>query len=170
MRKVYCLSIYSRYLVKSFAFSTIPCAFPHFPPSFPHHNFAELCIFIHNLFYDCSAICSRIMDTAVYIRRNMSATGDTYVRNCWIFFHSFKLKICFPHILRKSFAQDDDENCRLLKVRVLSFRFASFLLFFNTVIRASFSISRRQKRHTHFTLHVPLLSPIQFAKITFSGR
>lgn len=111
-------------------------------------------------FCDCAVICSCIADTAVYIRRNLSATGDTYVRNRWIFFHSFKLKIGFPHILRKSFAQDDDENCCLLKVRVLSFRFASFLLFFNTVIRASLSISRWQKRHTHFILHVPLLSPI----------
>lgn len=111
-------------------------------------------------FCGCMVVCSCIVDTSVYIRRNMSATGDTYVRSCWIFFHSFKLKIGFPHILRKSFAQDDDENRRLLKVRVLSFRFASFLLFFNTVIRASLSISRRQKRHTHFILHVPLLSPI----------
>lgn len=111
-------------------------------------------------FCGCMVVCSCIVDTIAYIRRNMSAIGDTYVRNRWIFFHSFKLKIGFPHILRKSFAQDDDENCRLLKVRVLSFRFASFLLFFNTVIRASFSISRRQKRHTHFSLHVPLLSPI----------
>ena len=111
-------------------------------------------------FCDCVVICSRIVDTAVYICRNMSAIGDTYVRNCWIIFHSFKLKIGFPHILWKSFAQDNDENRRLLKVHVLSFRFASFLLFFNTVIRASLSISRWQKRHTHFTLHVPLLSPI----------
>lgn len=120
-------------------------------------NYAYLCT---TSFCDCMTVCSRIVDTSVYIRRNMSAIGDTYVRNRWIFFHSFKLKIGFPHILRKSFAQDDDENCRLLKVHVLSFRFASFLLFFNTVIRASLSISRRQKRHTHFTLHVPLLSPI----------
>lgn len=112
------------------------------------------------LFCSCMAVCSCIVDTTVYICRNMSAIGDTYVRNCWIIFHSFKLKIGFPHILRKSFAQGDGENCRLLKVRVLSFRFASFLLFFNTVTRASLSISRRQKRHTHFTLHVPLLSPI----------
>lgn len=90
-------------------------------------NYAYLCT---ASFCDCAVVCSRIVDTTAYIRRNLSATGDTYVRNRWIFFHSFKLKIGFPHILWKSFAQDDDENCRLLKVRVLSFRFASFLLFF----------------------------------------
>lgn len=30
-------------------------------------------------FCDCVVICSRIVDTAVYICRNMSAIGDTYV-------------------------------------------------------------------------------------------
>ena len=126
-----------------------------------HTIILQNCVYLYiTLFCSCMTVCSWIVDTSVYIHRNMSTARDTYVRNCWIFFHSFKLKIGFPHILRKSFAQDDDENCRLLKVRVLSFRFASFLLFFNTVTRASLSISRRQKRHMQSKMRVPLLSSI----------
>ena len=160
MRKVYCLSTYSDTLWKALLSPLYRVLFHTFHWVFHTmilQNYAYLYI---TSFCGCMVVCSCIVDTTVYIRRNMSATGDTYVRNRWIFFHSFKLKIGFPHSLRKSIAQDDDENCRLLKVRVHSFRFASFLLFFNTVISASLSISRRQKRHTHFILHVPLLSPI----------
>ena len=160
MRKVYCLSIYSRYLVKNLVSPLYRVLFHTFHRVFHTVILQNYAYLYTTSFCDCMVVCSRIVDTSVYICRNVSVIGDTYVRNCWIFFHSFKLKICFPHILRKSFTQDDGENCCLLKVRVLSFRFASFLLFFNTVIRASLSISRRQKRHMHFTLHVPLLSPI----------
>ena len=160
MRKVYCLSIYSRYLVKSFAFSTIPCAFPHFPPSFPHRNFAELCIFIHNFvlrLYGC--LFSHRGHICVYLSK--CVRNRRYIRSKLLNILSLlKLKICFPHILRKKFYTRRWRKLLPFEVRVLSFRFASFLLFFNTVIRASLSISRRQKRHMHFTLHVPLLSPI----------